>query len=104
MSRFPQLQFESPLRNFIVKPSDLSSDEPGVAEILDQDLVDEVVLSEGLNHHHPLSAQLQQDFWDVQCLKETDRCGDGHSCIIVHLFNFTLLKVSDRPRCAPDRL
>ncbi len=36
------------------------------------DLVDEAVLSQGLNHHHPLSTQFQQDFWDIQRLKRTD--------------------------------
>lgn len=39
--------------------------EPGVAEVLDEDLVDKVVLSEGLHHHHSLSTQLHQDFWDI---------------------------------------
>lgn len=50
--------------------SRLSSYESGVAQILDEDLVDEAVLSKGLNHHHPLSTQLPQDMWDMQSLKQ----------------------------------
>lgn len=37
---------------------------------MDEDLVDEAVLSEGLDHHHPLGAELQQDVGDVQRLKQ----------------------------------
>lgn len=37
---------------------------------MDEDLVDEAVLSEGLDHHHPLSAELQQELGDVQRLKQ----------------------------------
>lgn len=47
----------------------MGSYEPGVAQVVDQDLVDEAVLSEGLDHHHPLSTELQQDVGDVQRLK-----------------------------------
>lgn len=45
------------------------SDEPGVAEVLDEDFVDEGVLSQSLNQHHSLCSQLQQDFGDIQCLE-----------------------------------
>lgn len=44
--------------------------EPGVAQIVDEDLVDEAVLREGLDHHHPLSTELQQDVRDVQRLQQ----------------------------------
>lgn len=37
---------------------------------MDEDLVDEAVLSECLDHHHPLGAELQQDVRDVQRLKQ----------------------------------
>lgn len=47
-----------------------SSYESGVAQIVDEDLVDEAVLSEGLDHHHPLSPELQQALGDVQRLKQ----------------------------------
>lgn len=50
----------------------LHSDQPGVAEVLDEDLVDEVVLRQRLDHHHPLGPQLPQDVWDVQGLKRTN--------------------------------
>lgn len=50
----------------------LCSDQPGVAEVLHEDLVDEAVLGQSLNHYHPLTAQINQDFWDVQWLKQTD--------------------------------
>lgn len=36
------------------------SDEAGVLEELDEDLVDKLVLGDGLNHQHPLSPQLRQ--------------------------------------------
>lgn len=49
-----------------------SSYEPGVAEVLDENLVDEGVLSQGLNHQHSLSTQLQQVLWDIQRLKQTN--------------------------------
>lgn len=45
--------------------------QPGVAQVLDENLVDEVVLRKRLDHHHPLRAQLVQDVGDVQGLKET---------------------------------
>lgn len=54
-------------------PTHCSSYEPGVAEILDENLVDEVVLSKRLDHHHSLSAQLVQDIRDIQRLKQTHK-------------------------------
>lgn len=51
-------------------PALSGSNESGVAQIVDEDLVDEAVLSEGLDHHHPLSAELQQDVGDVQRLQQ----------------------------------
>lgn len=36
----------------------LGSDEAGVLEELDEDLVDELVLGDGLHHQHPLLPQL----------------------------------------------
>lgn len=36
---------------------------------MDEDFVDEAVLSEGLDHQHPLGAELQKDVWDVQRLE-----------------------------------
>lgn len=36
------------------------SDEAGVLEELDEDLVDKLVLGDGLNHQHPLPPQLRQ--------------------------------------------
>lgn len=50
----------------------MRSDESGVAEVLDEDPVDEGVLRQGLNHHHPLITQLQQDSFDIQYLKQND--------------------------------
>lgn len=35
-------------------------DEAGVLEELDEDLVDKLVLGDGLDHQHPLSPQLRQ--------------------------------------------
>lgn len=49
----------------------LRSDEPGVAKVLDEDLVDEAVLRQSLNHHHPLATQIRQNLWDVQRLKHS---------------------------------
>lgn len=50
-----------------------SSDEPGVAQVLDEDPVDEGVLGQGLNHHHPLITQLGQDGSDLQRLDRVNR-------------------------------
>lgn len=56
------------LRSLLLRSA--GSYESGVAQIVDEDLVDEAVLSEGLDHHHPLSAELQQDVGDVQRLQQ----------------------------------
>lgn len=64
------------MRIFILRSHLRCSYESGVAQIVDQDLVDEAVLSEGLDHHHPLGTELQQDFGDVQRL---ERCSASQS-------------------------
>ena len=43
-------------------------DEPGVAQELDEHLVDEDVLRDGLHHHHPLLAEHAQNRRDVKHL------------------------------------
>lgn len=58
----------------------MGSYESGVAQIVDEDLVDEAVLSEGLDHHHPLGTELKQDVGDIQRLK---RCSAGESTPIL---------------------
>lgn len=68
------------MRIFILQSHLRCSYESGVAQIVDQDLVDEAVLSEGLDHHHPLGAELQQDVGDVQRLK---RCSASESTPIL---------------------
>lgn len=65
----------------------MGSYESGVAQIVDEDLVDEAVLSEGLDHHHPLGAELQQDVGDVQRLKQ---CSVGESTPVVGWGNLRL--------------
>lgn len=54
-----------------VPESPAGSYQPGVAQVLDENLVDEIVLRKRLDHHHPLCAQLVQDVGDVQRLQET---------------------------------
>lgn len=49
---------ESPKRS-------LGSDQPGIAEILDEDLVDEGVLRQCLNHAGPLITKHLQILWDI---------------------------------------
>lgn len=56
-------------RVFLLWSHLLCSYESGVAQIVDENLVDEAVLSKGLDHHHPLGTKLQQDVGDVQHLK-----------------------------------
>lgn len=79
--------------------------ESGVAQIVDEDLVDEAVLSEGLDHHHPLGAELQQDVGDVQRLKG---CSTGESTpilvVVVGEESYSFFYcVRNSPRCAPGR-
>lgn len=54
-------------------------DEPGVAEVLDENFVDERVLRQRLNHQHPLVAQQPEDFWDGQHLKQSRILHNAHS-------------------------
>lgn len=71
---------------------------------MDENLVDEAVLSKGLDHHHPLGAELQQDVGDVQRLKQ---CNAGESTpvpVVVGARKFTAFySVRNPPRCAPGR-
>lgn len=55
------------------------SDEPGIAEVLNQDFVDKRVLRQRLNHHHPLLTQHPQDFWDSKHLKQIQFLCNTHS-------------------------
>lgn len=51
----------------------MGSDEPGVAEELDEDMVDEDVLGDGLDHHHPLLTEHAQNRRDIQDLRHKGR-------------------------------
>lgn len=73
--------------------------ESGVAQIVDEDLVDEAVLSEGLDHHHPLSAELQQDVRDVQRLQQDIASESTPS----GWWGAAIYSESNPPRCAPGR-
>ena len=48
-------------------------DEPGVAQELDEHLVDEDVLRDGLHHHHPLLTEHAQNRRDVEHLNKREQ-------------------------------
>lgn len=56
------------------------SDEAGVLEELDEDLVDKLVLGDGLNHQHPLPPQLRQHGGHLHWLRAEGRgAGEGET-------------------------